>query len=85
MKRSFRKERLRKERYYDVATGYSEIPLLRPPKIKTSCLLKTLFEKFDLFFLHFPHPVYLCLETTFGTVQSGLKDHFWTFPKVVLI
>ena len=30
--------------------NYSEIPLLRPPKIKTSCLLKTLFVKLKLFF-----------------------------------
>ena len=46
---------------------YSEIPLLRPPKIKTSYLLKTLFAKFKLFFIHFLHPVYLWLVTTFGT------------------
>ena len=29
---------------------YSEIPLLRPPKIKTFCQLKTLFAKFKTFF-----------------------------------
>ena len=50
---------------------YSEIPLLRPPKIKTYFLLITLFAQFKLFFfLHFLHPVYLWLETTFGTVQK---------------
>ena len=38
---------------------YSEIPLLRSPKIKTSYLLKTLFAKFKFSFLHLIHPVYL--------------------------
>ena len=33
--------------------GYSKIPLLRPPKIKTSCPLKTLFVKLKLLFSSF--------------------------------
>ena len=41
------------------AEWYSEILLLRPPKITTFYLLKTLFAKFKLFFFHFLHPVYL--------------------------
>ena len=50
---------------------YSEITLLRPPKIKTSCLLyKPYLQILIYFFLHFPHSVYLWLETTFGTVQK---------------
>ena len=52
---------------------YSEIPLLRPPKIKTSCLLKTLFAKFKLSFSSFSTPrVHL------------IRDHLWDCPKVVL-
>ena len=52
--------------------NYSEIPLLRPPKIKTSYLLKTLFAKFKLFFSAFSTPsAYL------------ISDHFWDCPKVV--
>ena len=51
---------------------YSEIPLLRPPKIKTSSLSKTLFAKFRLFFPSFSTPrVHL------------LRDHLWDCPKVV--
>ena len=49
---------------------YSEIPLLRSPKIKTSYLFKTLLQSLSYSFLHFLHPVYLWLETTFGTVQK---------------
>ena len=37
-------------------TIYSEIPLLRPPKMKTSYLLKTLITKFKLFFSSFSTP-----------------------------
>ena len=52
---------------------YSEIPLLRPPKIKTSCLLKTLFAKFKLSCPSFSTPwVHL------------IRDHIWDCPKVVL-
>ena len=51
---------------------YSEIPLLRPPKIKTSCLLKTLFSKFYLF------------VSSFSTPSVPLiSDHLWVCPKVV--
>ena len=51
---------------------YSEIPLLRPPKIKTSYPLKTLFAKFKLFF------------STFSTPSVALvKHHLWDCPKVV--
>ena len=51
---------------------YIEIPLLRPPKIKTSYLLKTLFAKFKLFFSSFSTPsVHL------------IRDHLWDCPKVV--
>ena len=51
---------------------YSEIPLLKLPKIKTSCLLKTLFAKFKLFF------------PSFSTLRVHLiRDHLWDCPKVV--
>ena len=51
---------------------FSEIPLLRPPKIKTSYLLKTLYAKFRLFFSSFSTPsVHL------------VRDHLWDCPKVV--
>ena len=51
---------------------YSEIPLLRPPKIKTFYLLKTLFAKFKLFFSSYStHSVPL------------IRDHLWDCPKVV--
>ena len=51
---------------------YSEIPLLRPPKIKTFYPLKTLFAKFQLFFSSFSTPsVHL------------IRDHLWDCPKVV--
>ena len=47
-------------------SNYSEISLLRPPKINTFCQLKTLFAKFKLFFSSFSTPsVYL------------IKDHLW--------
>ena len=49
---------------------YSEIPLLRPPKIQTFYLLTPLFWKLKYSFLHFLHPVYILLEITFGTVQK---------------
>ena len=51
---------------------YSEIPLLRPPKIKTFCQLKTLFAKFKLFFSSFSSPS-----------VSLIRDHLWDCPKVV--
>ena len=52
--------------------NYSEIPLLRPPKIKTFCQLKTLFAKFKLFVSSFSSPsVHL------------IRDHLWDCPKVV--
>ena len=51
---------------------YSEIPLLRPPKIKTFCQLKTLFAKFKLFVSSFSSPS-----------VSLIRDHLWDCPKVV--
>ena len=51
---------------------YSEIPLLRPPKIKTSYLLETLFAKFKLCFSSFSTPS-----------VPLIRDHFWDCPKVV--
>ena len=61
---------------------YSEIPLLRPPKIKTFYPLKALFAKFKLFFFpHFLHPVSLWLETTFGTVQKWSLRPLLDSPK----
>ena len=56
-----------------VPTGmYSEIPLLRPPKIKTFYPLKTLFWNFKLFF------------SSFSTTSIHLiRDHLWDCPKVV--
>ena len=51
---------------------YSEIPLLRPLKIRTAYLLKTLFAKFKLFFSSFSTPsVHL------------IRDHLWDCSKVV--
>ena len=58
---------------------YSEIPLLRPPKIKTS--IKNLLCKVCYSFLHFLHPVYLCLETTFGTAQKWSLRPLLDSPK----
>ena len=53
-------------------SDYIEIPLLRPPKIKTSYLLKTLFAKFKLFF------------SSFSTPSIPLfRDHLWDCPKVI--
>ena len=55
------------------AVTYSEIPLLRPPKIKTFYLLKTLFAKFKIFFSSLSTPsVHL------------IRDHLWDCSKVVL-
>ena len=51
---------------------YSEIPLLRPPKIKTFYPLKTLFAKFKLFFSSFSTPS-----------VSLIRDHLWDCSKVV--
>ena len=51
---------------------YSEIPLLRPPKIKTFYPLKTLFWNFKLVF------------SSFSTTSVHLiRDHLWDCPKVV--
>ena len=52
---------------------YSEISLLRPPEIKTSYLLKTLFVKFKLLFSLFSTPS-----------VSLIRDHLWDCSKVVL-
>ena len=53
-------------------TIYSEIPLLRPHKIRTIYLLKTLFWKFKLFF------------PSFSTLSEHLiTDHLLECPKVV--
>ena len=60
---------------------YIGIPLLRPPKIKTFDLLKILFAKFKLFFSSFSTPVYLWLETTFGTVQKWSLRPLLDSPK----
>ena len=49
---------------------YSEIPLLRPPKIETFYPLKTLFAKFRLFFSSFSTPS-----------VSLIKDHLLDCPK----
>ena len=51
---------------------FSEIPLLRPPKIKTFYPLKTLFAKFKLYFSSFSTPS-----------VSLIRDHLWDCPKVV--
>ena len=51
---------------------YSEFPLLRPPKFKTFCQLKTLFAKFRLFVSSFSSPS-----------VSLIRDHLWDCPKVV--
>ena len=51
---------------------YSEIPLLRPPKIKTFYLLKTLLAKFKLFFSSFSTPS-----------VPLIRDYLWDCPKVV--
>ena len=48
---------------------YSEIPLLRPPKIKTFYLLKSLFAKFKLFFSSFSTPS-----------VPQIRDHLWDCP-----
>ena len=53
-------------------TKYSEIQLLRPPKIKTFYPLKTLLAKFKLFFSSFSTPS-----------VSLIRDHLWDCPKVV--
>ena len=51
---------------------YREIPLFRPPKMKTSYLLKTLFAKLKLLF------------SSFSTLSvTMIRDHLWNRPKVV--
>ena len=47
----------------------SEIPLLRPLKIKIFYPLKTLFAKFKLFFSSFSTPSVHLIKTTFGQSQ----------------
>ena len=58
----------------DMATVpiYSEIPLLRPHKIKTFCQSKTFIAKFKLFFSSFSTPS-----------VSLIRDHLWDCLKVV--
>ena len=51
---------------------YSEIPLLRPPKIKTFYLLTSLFWKFKLFFSSFSTPS-----------VPLIRGYLWDCPKVV--
>ena len=51
---------------------YSEIPLLRPPKINPSYLIKTLFVKFKLFF-----------SLLSVSCVPLIRDHLWDCPKVV--
>ena len=60
---------------------YCEILLLRPPKIKTYFLLKTNLQSLSYSFLHFLHPVYLWLETTFRTVQKWSLRPLLDSPK----
>ena len=52
--------------------NYSEIPLLRPPKIKPFYPLKNLFARLKLFFSSFSTPS-----------VSLFRDHLWDCPKVV--
>ena len=52
---------------------YSKIPLLRPPKIKTNSPLKSIFKKFQSFFLW-----------VFCTQCLLERDHLWDCSKVVL-
>ena len=70
-----------KRLFFKSEIDYSEILLLRPPKMKTSYLLKTSVAKFKLFFLHFLLQVYLWLETTFGTVQKWSLRPLLDSPK----
>ena len=64
---------------------YSEILLLRPPEIKTSYLLKTLFAKFRLFFSSLSTPSAPLIKDHIWNCPKVVFDHFWTVPKVVLI
>ena len=58
---------------YSWSIKYSEIPLLRPPKIKTSDLSKILFAKVKLFFSSFSTPsVDLIGDLLLGLSKSGL-------------
>ena len=52
---------------------YSEIPLSRPAKMKTSCLLKTLFANFIFIFSSFSTPS-----------VSIIRHYLWDCSKVVL-
>ena len=47
----------------------------------TFYLLKILFTKFKIFFLNFLHPLYIWLETTFGTVQKWSLRPLLDSPK----
>ena len=58
--------------YYFSLNTYSEIPLFRPPKIKTFYLLETLFANFKLFLSSFSTPS-----------VPLIRDHLWDCPKVV--
>ena len=61
---------------------YSEIPLLRPSKIKAFYLLKILFAKFNLFLSSFSTPyVSLIKNNTFGTVQKWSLRPLLDSPK----
>ena len=51
---------------------YSEIPILRPPKIKRFGKLKTLFAKFKL-----------SVSSFFTPSVHLIRDHLWDCPKVV--
>ena len=62
---------------------YSEIPLLRPPKLKHLIYLKKIKKWFFSSFS--THSVPLNRVPPLGQSKSGLKDHFWTLAKVVLI
>ena len=62
------------------------IKLLRPPKIKTFYLLKTLFAKFKLFFSSFSTPsVPLIRDHLWDCPKVVFKTTFGTVPKVVLM
>ena len=81
----FKKKKKQTTNYRNDLSGkYSEIPLLKQPKMSTSDLLKPLFAKFKLFFfffIYFLHFVNLWLETTFGTVQKWSLRPLFDSPK----
>ena len=57
---------------YKIHPDYSEILLLRPPKIQTNSPLKSIFKKFQSFFL--------CVFSTQCLLEG---DHLWDCSKVV--